>query len=96
MATGVRVLHQLKAMAPDARHHIVFPGSQFGGSPGAGLVGGEPEVKMHGKRVPVRAHVSHLEGCCGHVDRIELMQWLSHIKTAPRQTRVAPGEAAEA
>ena len=28
MATGGRVLHHLKAMAPHARHHIVFPGFQ--------------------------------------------------------------------
>jgi len=92
MATGGRVLHHLKAMAPDARHHIVFPGFQAGGSRGARLVGGEPEVKIHGEMVPVRAQVSHLEGFSGHADRVELMQWLGHIETAPRQTYVVHGE----
>jgi metallo-beta-lactamase family protein len=92
MATGGRVLHHLKAMAPDARHHIVFPGFQVGGSRGARLVGGEPEVKIHGEMVPVRAQVSHLEGFSGHADRIELMQWLGHLRAAPRQTFVVHGE----
>ena len=40
MATGGRVLHHLKAMAPMAKHHIVFAGFQVGGSRGAQLVAG--------------------------------------------------------
>jgi metallo-beta-lactamase family protein len=55
MATGGRVLHHLKAMAPEAQHHIVFAGFQVGGSRGARLVGGATEVKIHGEYVPVRA-----------------------------------------
>ena len=33
MATGGRVLHHLKALAPNPRNHIVFPGFQVGGTP---------------------------------------------------------------
>jgi metallo-beta-lactamase family protein len=92
MATGGRVLHHLKAMAPVARHHIVFAGFQVGGSRGARLVAGASEVKIHGEYVPVRAAVSQLEGFSGHADSDELMAWLRGFRKAPRQTFVVHGD----
>ena len=92
MATGGRVLHHLKAMAPVPKHHIVFAGFQVGGSRGAHLVGGATEVKIHGEYVPVRATVSQLEGFSGHADADELMAWLGSARRAPRQTYVVHGE----
>ena len=92
MATGGRVLHHLKAMAPDPRHAIVFAGFQVGGSRGALLVGGAREVKIHGEYVPVHASVSHLEGFSGHADQRELLAWLGQFKRPPRQTFVIHGE----
>jgi metallo-beta-lactamase family protein len=92
MATVGGVLHHLKAMAPQAKHHIVFAGFQVGGSRGAHLVAGATEVKIHGEYVPVRARVSQLEGLSGHADRDELMTWLRGFSQAPRQTFVVHGE----
>ena len=92
MATGGRVLHHLKAMLPEARHHIVFAGFQVGGSRGARLVAGESEVKIHGEYVPVRAPISQLEGYSGHADRDEMMAWLRTAPRAPRQVFVVHGE----
>jgi metallo-beta-lactamase family protein len=92
MATGGRVLHHLSAMAPDARHHIVFPGFQVAGTRGARLVAGEREVKIFGEMVPVRAQVSHLEGFSGHADVDELMQWMRGFERAPRHTFVVHGD----
>jgi metallo-beta-lactamase family protein len=92
MATGGRVLHHLSAMAPDPRHHIVFPGFQVAGTRGARLVAGEREVKIFGEMVPVRAQVSHLEGFSGHADVDELMQWLRGFERAPRHTFVVHGD----
>jgi metallo-beta-lactamase family protein len=92
MATGGRVLHHLKAMAPVVKHHIVFAGFQVGGSRGARLVGGASEVKIHGEYVPVRARVSQLEGFSGHADSDELMAWLRGLRQPPRQTFVVHGE----
>ena len=92
MATGGRVLHHLKAMAPVDKHHIVFAGFQVGGSRGARLVGGATEVKIHGEYVPVRAQVSQLEGFSGHADSDELMAWLRGLRQPPRQTFVVHGE----
>jgi metallo-beta-lactamase family protein len=92
MATGGRVLHHLKAMAPYPKHHIVFAGFQVGGSRGARLVAGATDVKIHGEYVPVRARVSQLEGFSGHADSDELMAWLRGFHHPPRQTFVVHGE----
>ena len=92
MATGGRVLHHLKAMAPDARHHVCFPGFQVGGSRGARLVAGATEVKIHGEYVPVRAEISHLSSLSGHADSDELMAWMRGLHAPPRQTYVVHGE----
>jgi metallo-beta-lactamase family protein len=88
------VLHHLKALAPDPRHHIVFPGFQVAGSRGAHLVAGATEVKIHGEYVPVRAAVSHLEGFSGHADSDGLMAWLRGFRAPPRQTFVVHGDPA--
>jgi metallo-beta-lactamase family protein len=92
MATGGRVLHHLKARAPDARNSIVLAGFQVGGSRGARPAAGEPEVKIHGEMVPVRAEVQQLEGFSGHADQAGLLAWLRQLPQAPRQTFVVHGE----
>lgn len=92
MATGGRVLHHLKAMAPDPRHAIVLPGFQAGGTRGARLVAGEREVKIHGEWVPVRAEVVQLQGLSGHADAGELIDWARQLRQPPRQTFVVHGE----
>ena len=92
MATGGRVLHHLKAMAPDARNHVCFPGFQVGGSRGAHLVAGAREVKIHGELVPVRAEISHLAGVSGHADADDLLGWLRQFRAPPQQTWVVHGE----
>ncbi len=92
MATGGRVLHHLKAMAPNPRHHIVFPGFQVAGSRGAHLVAGATEVKIHGEYVAVKARVSHLEGYSAHADADGVLDWLRGFEAAPSQCFVVHGE----
>ncbi|MEQ1806102.1 MAG: MBL fold metallo-hydrolase [Burkholderiaceae bacterium] len=96
MATGGRVLHHLKAMAPNPRNAIVFPGFQVGGTRGATLIAGAKEVKIHGEYIAVKAQVSHLEGFSGHADAQGLMNWLRGFDAAPDQTFVVHGEPAAA
>lgn len=92
MATGGRVLHHLKAMAPNPRHHIVLPGFQVAGSRGAHLVAGAREVKIHGEYVAVKARVSHLEGFSAHADADGVLDWLRGFEAAPSQCFVVHGE----
>ena len=92
MATGGRVLHHLKAMAPNAKNHIVFAGFQVSGTRGAKLVAGAREVKIHGEYVAVNADVSQVEGFSGHADAYGLMAWMRAFKGAPRRVFVVHGE----
>jgi metallo-beta-lactamase family protein len=96
MATGGRVLHHLKAMAPDPKHHIVFPGFQVAGTRGSTLVNGGREVKIHGQYIAVKAEVSQVEGFSGHADANGLMSWMRAFHPAPRQVFVVHGEPAAA
>jgi metallo-beta-lactamase family protein len=96
MATGGRVLHYLKAMAPIFRNAIVFPGFQVGGTRGAALVAGASDVKIHGEYVAVKAEVSHLEGLSGHADADGLVAWLRQFRAPPQHTFVVHGEPAAA
>jgi metallo-beta-lactamase family protein len=91
MATGGRVLHHLKAYAPDARNTILFAGFQAAGTRGAALVGGADSVKIHGAYVPVRAEVANLETLSAHADREQLLAWLS-AQQSPRRVFVTHGE----
>lgn len=91
MATGGRVLHHLKAYAPDARNTILFAGFQAAGTRGAAMLGGADAVKIHGAYVPVRAEVANLETLSAHADRDELLAWLD-AQRAPRRVFVTHGE----
>jgi metallo-beta-lactamase family protein len=92
MATGGRVLHHLKVYLPDARNTVLFAGFQAGGTRGARLVAGADSVRIHGRDWPVEAEVVNLDMLSAHADRRELLDWLSHFETPPRQTFIVHGE----
>ena len=96
MATGGRVLHHLKAFAPDPRNLIVLPGFQAAGTRGAALAAGATEIKIHGEYVPVRAEVVKLDSMSAHADYAEILQWLRGFRRAPKRTFVTHGEPAAA
>jgi metallo-beta-lactamase family protein len=96
MATAGRVLHHLKALAPDPGNTILLAGFQAPGTRGADLAGGAGEVKIHGAYVPVRAEVVHLDGFSSHADYEEILAWLGGLETAPREVFVTHGEPAAA
>ena len=96
MATGGRVLHHLKAYAPDPKHTILFAGYQAAGTRGASFVGGAPAVKIHGEYVPVRAEVANLAMLSAHADREQLLAWLARLPKPPKRLFVTHGEPAAA
>ena len=96
MATGGRVLHHLKRLAPDPRNTILFTGFQAGGTRGAALVAGAERVKIHGAYVPVRAEVDNLSMLSAHADADEILGWLRNFERPPAMTFVTHGEPAAA
>lgn len=96
MATGGRVLHHLKAFAPDPRNLILFTGFQAMGTRGAAMLGGAESIKCLGEWVPVRAEVLQLHGTSSHADYRELIGWLAASPAVPRRVFVTHGEPAAA
>ena len=92
MATGGRVLHHIKAFAPDSRNTILFSGFQAAGTRGRDMVQGAKEVKIHGEWIAVRARVENLSALSAHADSSELVRWLSGVKAAPRKVFIIHGE----
>jgi metallo-beta-lactamase family protein len=92
MATGGRVLHHLKSMAPDARNTILFVGHQAAGTRGGAMVRGVRSIKIHGHYVSVRAEVRVLDTLSAHADADEILAWLGNFTRPPRATFVTHGE----
>jgi metallo-beta-lactamase family protein len=96
MATGGRVLHHLRAYAPESRNTILLTGFQAGGTRGRALQDGAPSIKMFGEYVPVRAEVAMLDNLSAHADSAEMLDWLAHFDAPPRTTFTTHGEPAAA
>ncbi|MGH0038550.1 MAG: MBL fold metallo-hydrolase RNA specificity domain-containing protein [Myxococcota bacterium] len=96
MATGGRVLHHLKSLAPDPRNTILLPGFQAPGTRGASIAAGAESVKIHGRYVPIAAEVVQLDAFSAHADQPDLLAWLRSIPGEPRGVSVVHGEPASA
>ena len=92
MASGGRVLHHLKALAPDHRNTILVPGFQAPGTRGAAMVAGARSVKIHGSYIPVRAEVIQLDLFSAHADQRDLLAWIGRCEKLPRGVFVTHGE----
>ncbi len=92
MLTGGRVLHHARRMLPDPKAIIVFVGYQAAGTRGRRVVDGEPEIKLLGELIPVRARIEQISGFSGHADWREALRWLADMPAPPRRTFVTHGE----
>ena len=92
MATGGRILHHIQAFGPDPRNAILFAGYQAGGTRGAAMLNGAESIKIHGQNVPIRAQVAQIDNLSAHADADEILAWLSHFSSSPKQTFITHGE----
>ena len=92
MATGGRVVHHLKAFAPDPKNLILFSGFQAGGTRGAAMMAGAEFVRIHGEEVSVRAEVANLETLSAHADYAETLDWLRGLRQSPQRLYLTHGE----
>jgi metallo-beta-lactamase family protein len=94
MATGGRILHHLKAFAPDPKNAVLFTGYQAAGTRGQAMVAGADRIKIHGEYVPVRAEVANLDSLSAHADYAEIIDWLGRAASAPQRVCLVHGEPA--
>lgn len=92
MATGGRILHHLKAFAPDPRNTIMLTGYQAPGTRGRSIVDGAKEVRIFGDWVPINAEVANLKMLSAHADADELIKWARGFTSPPRKVFVVHGE----
>ena len=92
MLEGGRILHHLKAFAPDPKSSILITGYQAVGTRGAQLVKGDREIKIHGEQVPIRAQVEVMSSGSAHADYREMLDWLKHFKSPPKKVFITHGE----
>lgn len=92
MATGGRILHHLRAFAPDPKNTILLAGYQAPGTRGASIASGADHVRIFGEEVPIRAQVVQMHNLSAHADSTEIMTWLKHFKKAPKQIYITHGE----
>ncbi len=89
---GGRILHHLKTRLPDHRNTLLFVGYQPEGSLGRLILEGRREIKIHGKRIPVRARIRQLDALSAHADSKGLLEWVSHLKEPPSRIFLVHGE----
>jgi metallo-beta-lactamase family protein len=92
MASGGRVVHHLKAFAPNPNNTILFVGFQAAGTRGSAMLDGAESIKIHGQYVPVNADVEFVSNLSAHADFLEIIDWLRGFETAPKTTFVTHGE----
>jgi metallo-beta-lactamase family protein len=92
MATGGRILHHLKAFAPDPRNTIMITGYQVPGTRGASILAGERQIRIYGEWVAINAQVANLAMLSAHADADELIRWAGGFTAPPRRVFVVHGE----
>lgn len=92
MATGGRVLHHLKTLAPNPKNTILFVGYQAGGTRGDLIVRGAEKIKIHGEHWPIEAEVVNMSTLSAHADAGEVIEWLKGLEKLPRRVFVTHGE----
>jgi len=90
MCSGGRILHHFRHHLGDPQSAVVIVGYQPEGGLGRRLVDGADEVRIHGRRVPVRATVHTIGGFSAHGGRSDLRRWV--LATGARRVSLVHGE----
>lgn len=92
MLTGGRVLHHLEAFAGESRNTLLFVGYQAAGTRGAAILGGDRQIKVHGKLLDIRCEIERIDAWSAHADQRELLGWLKTFPAPPRHLYLNHGE----
>ena len=92
MANGGRIVHHFMHRLSDPTTTVVFTGYQAQGTLGRRLLEGQSPVHIHHVEIEVQAKITKLNSLSAHADQEEILTWLGHFKTPPRETFIVHGE----
>jgi len=92
MVTGGRILHHMEQRLPDRQNTILFIGFQAEGTRGRAILEGNETVKIHGKKIDIRANIEQISGFSAHADYNEILAWLMGFNRPPKKIFVVHGE----
>lgn len=92
MCTAGRIKHHIKHNISDPKNTILFVGYQVPGTLGYYIKSGAEEVKLLGKRIPVRAKVESIDSFSGHADYHGLLAWFKPIRPFPKKVFITHGD----
>jgi metallo-beta-lactamase family protein len=92
MCTGGRILNHLQNHLPDPTTLLLMVGYQSRGSVGRALSDGAKEVRIAGRKVPVRAKTHLLGGLSGHAGQSDLLNWFGSLASSRPRVILTHGE----
>ncbi|MFN0166761.1 MAG: MBL fold metallo-hydrolase RNA specificity domain-containing protein [Bryobacteraceae bacterium] len=92
MCEAGRILHHLRNSVEDPRNTILITGFQAESTLGRKLVEKEPEVRIFGELMRVRAEVATINELSGHADQNELLEWMRPITRGLKKVFLVHGE----
>lgn len=92
MMTGGRILHHLKAYAPDPNSTLVLVGFQAAGTRGRAILDGTKSIKIHGQPTPLNCHVETITSISAHGDCDDILKWLGLFNRPPKKVFLVHGE----
>jgi metallo-beta-lactamase family protein len=92
MCEAGRILHHLKHNLDNARNTILIAGYQAEHTLGRRLVEKQPEVRVLGRMIPVKAEVVVLNGLSSHADHGDLLRMLGPLAKGTARVRLVHGE----
>jgi metallo-beta-lactamase family protein len=93
MCTGGRIKHHLVFNITRPESTILFVGYQAQETLGRQILEHEPQVRILGQTLPVRARIAKINGFSAHADRRALGHWLDAFRRPPRNLFVTHGDA---
>ena len=93
MCEAGRVLHHLKNSVEDPRNLVLITGFQAEHTLGRAIVQRQPEVKIYGEAMRLRAEVDSIGELSGHADQRELLEWMQPVVATLKKVFLVHGEA---
>jgi len=92
MCEAGRVLHHLKNSVEDPKNLVLITGFQAKNTLGRAIVEKQPEMRIFGEPMRLRAEVDSIGELSGHADQRELLEWMEPVVPTLKKIFLVHGE----